>query len=70
MEFDANQLKECPSAQLQIIGDMASVGHCNVNAMGGTIVYGVDKKKADTDAYKLQVLTIVTSITGNQNYYC
>ena len=41
---------------------MASEGHCNVNAMGGTIVYGVDLKKTETDIYKLQVLTIVTSL--------
>jgi hypothetical protein len=61
LEFDCNKLKECPSAQLQIIGDMAAEGHCNVNALGGTIVYGVDIKKSDTDMYKLQVLTVVTS---------
>jgi hypothetical protein len=32
---------------------MADKGHCNVEAMGGTIVYGVDVKKADTNIYKL-----------------
>lgn len=32
---------------------MAAEGHCNVHAMGGTIVYGVDHKKADTGEYKL-----------------
>lgn len=67
LEFDPKQLVECPSAQLQIIGEMAAVGHCNVQAMGGTIVYGVDKTKADTDVYKMQVLTVVTSLNqGNQ----
>jgi hypothetical protein len=30
--------------------------------MGGTIVYGVNKKKADTDIYKMQILTVATSL--------
>lgn len=61
LQFEVEHLKNCPSAQLQIIGQMASVGHCNVHAMGGTIVYGVDMQQADKNAYKLQVLTVVTS---------
>jgi hypothetical protein len=43
IRFNATDLKECPSAQLQIVGDMAEGGKCNVGAMGGTIVYSVDK---------------------------
>lgn len=70
IEFEAQKLKDCPSAQLQIIGDMAAEGHCNVQAMGGTIVYGVDAKKADTDMYKMQILTIVTSLKTEPKYEC
>lgn len=44
---------------------MAAVGHCNVHALGGTIVYGVNKKNTDTDLYTLKVLTIVTSLGGD-----
>ena len=46
LKFKAGELKECPSAQLQIVGDMAEGGKCNVGVMGGTIVYTVDHKKA------------------------
>lgn len=53
LHFDCQKLKDCPSAQLQIVGDMATEGHCNVHALGGTIVYGVNSQKADNDSYKL-----------------
>lgn len=49
---------------------MAFEGHCNVNAMGGTIVYGVDPKRADTDMYKLEVLTVATTFKKSENYLC
>ncbi len=32
---------------------MATEGHCNVHALGGTIVYGINSQKADNDFYKL-----------------
>ncbi len=62
INFNPGELKECPSAQLQIIGDMTEKGFCNVNAAGGTIVYCVDKKKLKHNRYKLQILTVVSSI--------
>ena len=43
LSFNCETLRDCPSAQLQIVGEMASEGYCNVSAMGGTIVYGVNK---------------------------
>ena len=42
VKFSSAVLKECPSAQLQIIGDMVEDGSCNVLAAGGTIVYSVN----------------------------
>lgn len=62
IRFVNGDLKECPSAQLQIIGDMAEGGKCNVTAAGGTIVYAVDKNQLKHDKYKLQVLTVVPTI--------
>lgn len=73
LNFNCQILKNCPSAQLQIIGDMATEGHCNVSAMASTIVYGVDKTKLDHDVYKLEVLTVATGIAINvngQKYQC
>lgn len=46
LRFKAGELKECPSAQLQTVGEMADGGKCNVGVAGGTIVYSVDKQKA------------------------
>jgi hypothetical protein len=55
-------LKEAPSAQLQIVGDMAEEGLCNVEAAGGTIVYCVDSTCLTETPYKLQVLTVVPGL--------
>jgi hypothetical protein len=62
VRFNCGQLKECPSAQLQIIGEMAEKGLCNIQAAGGTIVYCVDSDKIKHDIYKTEVLTVVTNI--------
>jgi hypothetical protein len=62
LRFNTADLKECPSAQLQTVGDMAETGLCNVQAAGGTIVYSVDRSKLDHKIYKLQVLTVNTTI--------
>jgi len=62
IRFNTGELKECPSAQLQTVGDMADTGMCNVLAAGGTIVYCVDQKKLDNNVYKLKVLTVVPNI--------
>jgi hypothetical protein len=64
IRFKPSDLKECPSAQLQTVGDMAESGICNVEAMGGTIVYSVDQSKIKHNKYKLQVLTVVDSIAA------
>ena len=67
LRFNPGQLKECPSAQLQTVGDMAQQGMCNVMAAGGTIVYSVDKTKLDHKIYKLQVLTVVPTIKATSD---
>lgn len=41
---------------------MAQDGHCHVEAMGGTIVYGLNKSKSDNKHYKVQILTVVTTL--------
>merc|ERR1719215_2580797 len=64
VSFDPRQLSECPSAQLQKVGQLSEDGSVKVGAMSSTIVYGVDMRKVDTSAYSLQVLTVVTGMSG------
>lgn len=61
MKFNPSTLKECPSAQLQIIGDMAEGGQAHVHCLGGTILYSVDRSKLNHEAYKLDILTLNSS---------
>ena len=71
LRFNPGELKECPSAQLQTVGDMAEAGMCNVQAAGGTIVYSVDKKQLNHQIYKLQVLTVVPTVKAqSENLKC
>ncbi len=58
LRFKSAVLKECPSAQLQIVGDMAEGNHCNLHTLGSTILYSIDQKKIDKNAYELTLLTI------------
>jgi len=65
LEFDASTLAECPSSQLQKVGELcADKGHAVVSAMSDTIAYTVNPAKASHDAYHLRVLTIVTEMSG------
>ena len=52
LKFENKTLQNCPSAQLQIVGELAEGGKCNVHAISGTIVYTVNSSVV-TDAYKL-----------------
>jgi hypothetical protein len=61
-------LKESPSAQLQILGSLSEGDQVNVHAMGGTIVYSVNQKNLRHDAYKLDVLTVVETLTPNDDH--
>ena len=60
-------MKECPSAQLQIVGEMAEKGKCNVHCLGGTILYSINPKRKTTDQYKLKVLTVTSSVKGYES---
>jgi len=60
LKFLPEELKACPSAQLQKVGELCEVGEAKVHAMGGTILYTVIKSKADNSQYKLKVLTVAT----------
>jgi hypothetical protein len=68
--FDEKVLEECPSAQLQIVGKMAEGGRCLVSTLPGTIVYSVDKVKAETEAYKLDILTIALNSKIDKKFMC
>ena len=68
--FKNDDLKECASAQLQIVGEMADQGKCNVAAMGGTILYSVDKT-VKSEVYDLKVLTVVSNVqVTEENLKC
>jgi hypothetical protein len=58
LKFKPSVLKECPSAQLQIVGEMAEGGKCNLHTLGQTILYSINKKNIDVNSYSLEVLTI------------
>ena len=60
LSFDPTTLAACPSSQLQKVGDLCPDGHANVHAMGGTIVYSVDKAKADNSTYKCDILSVIS----------
>jgi hypothetical protein len=57
--FEAKTLANCPSTQLQKVADLAPEGKAELHAMGSTIVYSLDKSKADTSSYACEVLSIV-----------
>lgn len=64
LQFCPEHLASCPSAQLQKVGEMCSEGVATLSAMQGTIVFTVDKVKADTQQYHLDVLTVVSRACG------
>merc|ERR1711879_1064072 len=64
LHFDPDMLAQCPSSQLQKAGAMSSDGSARLHAMSNTIAYTVDKRKADTSAYTLQVLTVASGMSG------
>ena len=62
LHFKNGELKECPSAQLQSVGQLADGDKCYVEAISGTIVYSVDKTKLNHNSYELKVLTVATNL--------
>eukprot|EP00211_Chloroparvula_japonica_P007098 CAMPEP_0119140794 /NCGR_PEP_ID=MMETSP1310-20130426/29866_1 /TAXON_ID=464262 /ORGANISM="Genus nov. species nov., Strain RCC2339" /LENGTH=385 /DNA_ID=CAMNT_0007132183 /DNA_START=126 /DNA_END=1283 /DNA_ORIENTATION=- len=64
LSFDPVVLCECPSAQLQRVGELCEKGSCELHAMSGTIGYTLADPAATPAEYKLQVLTLVASADG------
>jgi hypothetical protein len=62
--FDPTVLKNCPSAQLQVVGELSSNGEVTIHALGGTIVFSIDQSKLEEDLYDIKILTIATNV-GN-----
>jgi hypothetical protein len=62
LKFKAQVLKDCPSAQLNIVGDLCPEGKACIHALGGTVVVGLDQALSDTNDFKLNVLTIATNM--------
>ncbi|OLP87440.1 Sodium channel protein type 11 subunit alpha [Symbiodinium microadriaticum] len=66
LDFFPEHLKndEVPQ-QLQVVGELcAADGRAVVSAMSDTIVYTINPKRPQTDAYQLRVLTVVGSWSG------
>lgn len=66
LHFIPRHLKECPSAQLQILGDLVDSGEITIGALGGTIIYHVDRTKLNHNRYKLEDLTVVPQFRSGQ----
>ena len=47
LKFRPSVLKECPSSQLQLLGDLTEGGKCSINCASNTIQYTVDKDSID-----------------------
>jgi hypothetical protein len=47
LHFKSSVLKECPSAQLQLVGEMAEGGECHIECLEQTILYSVNAKNID-----------------------
>jgi len=62
--FDPATLAQCSSSQLQKVGELCGQGHAVVGAMPDTIAFTVDQSKTQHNAYKVQVLTVVTDMSG------
>jgi len=62
--FIPNDLKECSSVQLQLVGQLCEKGTLNINALGGTIVFGLKEEKKVYPEFDIKLLTIVTSAGG------
>jgi hypothetical protein len=64
LKFKPNVLKECPSSQLKMVGQLCEKGEASLHALSSTIVFTVDNSKIDASRYQLQILTIVTETNG------
>ncbi len=47
---------------------MAEQGKVNVHTLGGTIIYGVNKKNLKHEKYTLKVLTVAANLIVSDDY--
>jgi len=62
IHFNNDDLKNCPSPQLQMVGQLSDNGYAELKAMPYTIVFGTDYVK--NDFYTLDILSVVTKAGG------
>jgi len=66
LKFKPKTLIDCPSAQLQRVGELCDNGTCLVN---GYTCYSVDQKKIGSHQdYSLEILTYITNEVGTVNH--
>jgi len=70
LKFSPEELKACPSAQLQKVGALCENGKAHVHAMSGTIAFTVSNTRSDTNKYKLQVLSVATRLGSDSSCSC
>lgn len=58
LRFNREHLIQCPSSQLQCVGQLCSDNFAGVHALGNTIKFVVKAERPETDAYHVQVLTV------------
>ena len=63
LAFSPQILLDCPSIQLQKVGNLCNNGTAHVSALGGTILYTV-KSDYRNPSYELTVLTVITTAEG------
>lgn len=66
LTFDPEKLLESPNTQLQNLSRMCNTGKAYIGVMPQTIVFTVDETKAKTDAYELEILSVVTPSSGGR----
>eukprot|EP01087_Luapelamoeba_hula_P006544 TRINITY_DN1661_c0_g1_i1.p1 TRINITY_DN1661_c0_g1~~TRINITY_DN1661_c0_g1_i1.p1 ORF type:complete len:435 (+),score=102.41 TRINITY_DN1661_c0_g1_i1:196-1500(+) len=66
LRFDPQTLSNCPSSQLATVGSLCAKGEANVHAMGGTVLFSVNRAATDHNAYELQILTIAVKVDGHE----
>lgn len=67
LHFIPNDLKECCSQQLQMVGQLSETGTSTIHALGGTVVFGLKEGYKESDSkniYTLQILTTMTETSG------
>lgn len=64
LRFDPVTLAQCPSSQLQMVGEMCAEGRAELSAMPMTMAFAIDSRRAATEVYTLTVLSTVVAMDG------